>query len=373
MKKVINDPLQVVPDMFKGMSIAHPELECDLETGTVFRRNKPANKVAVITGGGSGHEPAHGGYVGEGMLDAAVAGNVFASPSADKIYKAMLKISAGRGIVQIIKNYSGDVMNFGMAKDLAELDGIRVEQIIVKDDVATVDDDYTSGRRGIAGTVFIHKIVGAAAESGKDLDEVVRIGRRAVEGMRSVGFALTPCSLPAADSANFRLGDEEFEFGLGIHGEPGLVAGIELLDNAAQIAALVIAIQKAGRLMEHQVAAGVHAAGVARLENDRARGGREPVIDGGDVGGQGFQAVIYRDAAVQVAADAVDVDSDVCLALEAVQVAEKLIEHNEIPADGLARPTVDWASIDDLAVHVYLGVVLADIEDVIGFDDFRWH
>ena len=240
MKKVINDPLQVVPDMFKGMSIAHPELECDLETGTVFRRNKPANKVAVITGGGSGHEPAHGGYVGEGMLDAAVAGNVFASPSADKIYKAMLKISAGRGIVQIIKNYSGDVMNFGMAKDLAELDGIRVEQIIVKDDVATVDDDYTSGRRGIAG---------AAAESGKDLDEVVRIGRRAVEGMRSVGFALTPCSLPAADSANFRLGDEEFEFGLGIHGEPGIER--MPMKSAAELAALSV-----GRILEDRPYAG---------------------------------------------------------------------------------------------------------------------
>ena len=249
MKKVINDPLQVVPDMFKGMSIAHPELECDIETGTVFRRNKPANKVAVITGGGSGHEPAHGGYVGEGMLDAAVAGNVFASPSADKIYKAMLKISAGRGIVQIIKNYSGDVMNFGMAKDLAELDGIRVEQIIVKDDVATVDDDYTSGRRGIAGTVFIHKIVGAAAESGKDLDEVVRIGRRAVEGMRSVGFALTPCSLPAADSANFRLGDEEFEFGLGIHGEPGIER--MPMKSAAELAALSV-----GRILEDRPYAG---------------------------------------------------------------------------------------------------------------------
>ena len=249
MKKVINDPLQVVPDMFKGMSIAHPELECDIETGTVFRRNKSASKVAVITGGGSGHEPAHGGYVGEGMLDAAVAGNVFASPSADKIYKAMLKISAGRGIVQIIKNYSGDVMNFGMAKDLAELDGIRVEQIIVKDDVATVDDDYTSGRRGIAGTVFIHKIVGAAAESGKDLDEVARIGRRAVEGMRSVGFALTPCSLPAADSANFRLGDEEFEFGLGIHGEPGIER--MPMKSAAEFAALSV-----GRILEDRPYAG---------------------------------------------------------------------------------------------------------------------
>ena len=222
MKKIINDPQQVVNDMLVGMQVAHPELDCDLALNTVFRRTLDPNKVAVITGGGSGHEPAHGGYVGWGLLDAAVAGNVFASPPADKIYAAMKTISGTRGIIQIVKNYSGDIMNFGLAKELAEMDGIQVEQIVVKDDVATADDDYTSGRRGIAGTVLVHKLIGASAQAGYDLDQVLRVGTKAVAGLRSVGFALSSCSLPAVGHVGFALGENELEFGMGIHGEPGV-------------------------------------------------------------------------------------------------------------------------------------------------------
>lgn len=238
MKKIINNPQEVVNDMLVGMQIACPEVFCDTELNTVFRRDKAENKVAVITGGGSGHEPAHSGYVGKGLLDAAVAGNVFASPPADKIYSAMTKIETGRGLIQIIKNYSGDIMNFGLAKDLAELDGMRVEQIIVKDDVATEDRDDTAGRRGIAGTVFVHKIVGALAESGADIEHIVEVGNRAISGMRTIGLALSSCTLPAVGHVGFELGEQEIELGMGIHGEPGIER--TSIKTAAELAEIMV-------------------------------------------------------------------------------------------------------------------------------------
>ena len=178
--------------------------------------------MAVIYGGGAGHEPLHAGFVGTGMLDAAVSGNVFSSPSPDRIGAAIEKMDAGKGILLVIKNYSGDIMNFGLAADLAEADDIEVESVVVKDDVAVPDSTYSTGRRGIAGTVFVHKIAGAMAERGASLSEVKRAAEHAIENIRSMGMAMTPCTLPAVGKPGFVLADDEVEIGMGIHGEPGV-------------------------------------------------------------------------------------------------------------------------------------------------------
>jgi len=223
MKKIINNPDSVVDDMIKGMIAAHPEYIKKLKYANVLvRKNSPIKgKVALVSGGGSGHEPAHAGYVGKGMLDAAVLGSVFTSPTPDQIYEAVKAVDGGKGVLLIIKNYSGDIMNFDMAKDLADMDGINVESVVVNDDVAVENSTFTSGRRGIAGTVFVHKIAGAKAESGASLDETKQVAEKVIKNVRSMGMALSPCTVPAAGIPNFTLSENEIEIGIGIHGEPG--------------------------------------------------------------------------------------------------------------------------------------------------------
>jgi dihydroxyacetone kinase-like protein len=223
MKKIINNPDLVVDDMLKGMVAAHPEYIRKLEDADVLvRTNSPIDgKVALVSGGGSGHEPAHGGYVGKGMLDAAVAGSVFTSPTPDQVYEAIKAVDSGKGVLLVIKNYTGDVMNFEMAKDMADMDGINVSTVVVNDDVAVENSTYTAGRRGVAGTVLIHKIAGAKAETGASLEEVTRVAEKVISNVRSMGMAISSCTVPAAGKPNFTLGENEMEIGMGIHGEPG--------------------------------------------------------------------------------------------------------------------------------------------------------
>ena len=221
MKKIINKPMDVVGEALRGVELAHPELLYTPGYEVISRREK-TDKVVVISGGGAGHEPAHAGYVGKGMLDAAVSGNVFSSPSPDRIGDAINQMNSGKGVLLIIKNYSGDIMNFGLASDLAEAEDIQVESVIVKDDVAVPDSTYSTGRRGIAGTVFVHKIAGAKAELGGNLKEVKAAAEKAIANIRSMGMAMSPCILPAVGKPGFVLGDNEIEIGMGIHGEPGV-------------------------------------------------------------------------------------------------------------------------------------------------------
>lgn len=226
MKKIINQPKQVVEDLLQGLVLAHPDKLKRLEGFNVILRSQPKEeKVTLVSGGGSGHEPAHAGFVGWGMLDAAVAGEVFTSPTPDQVLEAIRAVNNPKGVLLIIKNYSGDVMNFEMAAEMAEMEGIRVAKVVVNDDVAVENSTYTNGRRGIAGTVFIHKIAGALAERGADLDEVVQIANQVIENVRSKGIALSSCIVPAVGKPNFELGETEIEIGLGIHGEPGTHRG----------------------------------------------------------------------------------------------------------------------------------------------------
>lgn len=223
MKKIINKPEGLVIEMCKGLIKAHPELDFVEKYKVVKKKEINKNKVSLISGGGSGHEPAHAGFVGKGMLDAAVCGDVFASPSTIQVYNAILKTESKKGTLLIIKNYSGDCMNFDGAAEMAqEDDDINVKQVYVNDDIAVKDSLYTVGRRGVAGTVFVHKIAGAAAEMGKSLDEVKDIANKAIANVRSLGFALTSCTVPAKGTPTFAIGDGEMEFGVGIHGEPGI-------------------------------------------------------------------------------------------------------------------------------------------------------
>lgn len=226
MKKIINNPSNVLEDMLKGIEYAYPEYLRKIDEANVLVRsnkaiNKAINKVAVVSGGGSGHEPAHGGYIGFGMLDGAVCGEVFTSPTPDQVYEGIKAVDNGKGVLLIIKNYTGDVMNFEMAKEMAEMDGIEVKAVVVNDDVAVEDSLYTAGRRGIAGTVFVHKIAGAMAERGADLLEVTRVAEKTITNVKSMGMALSSCIVPAAGRANFELAEDEVEIGMGIHGEPG--------------------------------------------------------------------------------------------------------------------------------------------------------
>lgn len=223
MKKIINNPELVVEDMLAGMVAAHPDYVRKLENATVLvRANSPVQgKVALVSGGGSGHEPSHGGYVGKGMLDGAVAGAVFTSPTPDQVYEAIKAVDSGNGVLLVIKNYTGDVMNFEMAKDMAEMEGIQVSTVVVNDDVAVENSTYTAGRRGIAGTVFIHKLAGAKAETGASLEEVTRVAEKVIDNVRSMGMSISSCIVPAAGKPNFTLAENEMEIGMGIHGEPG--------------------------------------------------------------------------------------------------------------------------------------------------------
>jgi dihydroxyacetone kinase len=234
MKKIINKVEDVALDMLKGIALSNPDVELDEKYKIIKRRDIPRDKVSLISGGGSGHEPAHAGFVGKGMLTAAVAGDVFASPSQIQVYKAITTAAGEKGVLLIIKNYSGDMMNFKNAAYMAQEDGIEVHFVRVNDDIAVEDSLYTVGRRGVAGTVFVHKIAGAAAEQGKRLDEVASIAQKAADNVRSIGIALTSCTVPANGEPTFSLEDDEIEYGVGIHGEPGVRR--EKIANAEAIA-----------------------------------------------------------------------------------------------------------------------------------------
>ena len=222
MKKFINKPENVENEMLDGIMKMHPEYVKRLDGfDVIVRKEKKKDKVALVSGGGSGHEPAHAGYVGYGMLDAAVAGPVFTSPTPDQIYEAIKAVDDGKGALLIIKNYTGDVMNFDMAADMAGMEDIKVEQVIVNDDVAVKDSLYTTGRRGVAGTVFVHKIAGAAAEEGRSLEDVKSVAEKVIANVRTMGVAISPCTVPAAGKPGFEISDDEMEVGIGIHGEPG--------------------------------------------------------------------------------------------------------------------------------------------------------
>jgi dihydroxyacetone kinase-like protein len=223
MKKLINAPDDVVVDALRGMEAAHPDrLRISYDPALVVRIDAPVQgKVGLISGGGSGHEPMHGGFVGPGMLDAACPGQVFTSPTPDQMLEASKAVNGGAGVVHIVKNYTGDVMNFDMAAELARAEGIEVETVLTNDDVAVEDSLYTAGRRGVGVTVLAEKICGGAADDGRSLQEVGELGRRVNANGRSMGMALTPCVNPTSGEPSFQLGDDEVEIGIGIHGEPG--------------------------------------------------------------------------------------------------------------------------------------------------------
>lgn len=240
MKKFINAVDKVEDQMIQGMVKAYPQYVRKLDCGNVVvRANKKEGKVALISGGGSGHEPAHGGYVGEGMLDAAVAGAVFTSPTPDQVYEGIKAVATDAGVLMVIKNYTGDVMNFEMAADMARDEGIKVAQVVVNDDVAVKDSLYTVGRRGVAGTVFVHKIAGAMAETGADLDAVQAVAQKVIDNVRTMGAAIEPCTVPAAGKPGFELSEDEMEVGIGIHGEPGTHR--EKLKTADEIVDMLLA------------------------------------------------------------------------------------------------------------------------------------
>lgn len=222
MKKFINDTALVEEQMVQGMVKAYPQYLRKLDCGNVVvRAARKEGKVALISGGGSGHEPAHGGFVGAGMLDCAVAGAVFTSPTPDQIYEGIKAVATDAGVLMVVKNYTGDVMNFEMAAEMAEMEGIQVKHVVTNDDVAVKDSLYTVGRRGVAGTIFVHKIAGALAEAGGTLDEVQAVAQKVIDNVRTMGAAIEPCTVPAAGKPGFELSDDEMEVGIGIHGEPG--------------------------------------------------------------------------------------------------------------------------------------------------------
>ncbi|QZX48865.1 dihydroxyacetone kinase subunit DhaK [Mycoplasma sp. E35C] len=223
MKKIINNPNDILNQAISGYVAGYKNLVKQLDNlPIVIRKNKKQNKVALISGGGSGHEPAHLGYVGYGMLDAAVCGDIFTSPSADKIYEAIKATNSNKGVLLIIKNYSGDVMNFEMAAEIALAENIDVKKVIVNDDIAVENSTYTIGRRGVAGTVLVHKILGAAAELDYSLEQLEELGNNLVSNIKTIGMAIKPCYVPTSQKLSFDLNDNEIEMGVGIHGEPGI-------------------------------------------------------------------------------------------------------------------------------------------------------
>lgn len=224
MKKIINNPDLIINQMLQGLVKANPEkVELIKDSHVICRKDLPIKgKVGLISGGGSGHEPAHAGYVGDGMLDCAVCGEIFTSPTPDQILKAIKRADSGEGVFMVVKNYTGDVMNFEMAKDMAEMENIKVDYVIVDDDVAVMNSSFTTGRRGIAGTIFVHKVLGAMARDGKSLEEIKSMADLIVKNIKSMGMAVKPCVNPLTGNESFSLTEEEMEIGVGIHGEPGI-------------------------------------------------------------------------------------------------------------------------------------------------------
>ena len=222
MKKIINEPTQVVDEMLQGLSFMHDDLVERLDGfDVIVRKTEKTGKVGLISGGGSGHEPSHAGFVGDGMLSAAICGAVFTSPTPDQILEAIKAADEGAGVFMVIKNYSGDIMNFEIAQELAEMEGIDVASVVVDDDIAVENSLYTQGRRGVAGTILVHKILGAAARSGKSLAEMKDLADKLVLEIKTIGLALSGATVPEVGKPGFVLEDDEFEYGVGIHGEPG--------------------------------------------------------------------------------------------------------------------------------------------------------
>lgn len=222
MKKIINKPENVVTEMLDGLAYVHSDLVHRVEGFDVIARNeRAAGQVGLISGGGSGHEPAHAGFVGDGMLSAAIAGAVFTSPTPDQILEAIKEADQGAGVFMVVKNYSGDIMNFEMAQELAEMEGIEVASVVVDDDIAVENSLYTQGRRGVAGTIFVHKILGHAAREGKSLAEIKDLADKIVPNIHTIGLALSGATVPEVGKPGFVLAEDEIEYGIGIHGEPG--------------------------------------------------------------------------------------------------------------------------------------------------------
>ena len=222
MKKIINKPENVVTEMLDGLAYIHSDLVHRVEGVDIIARNEQAaGQVGLISGGGSGHEPAHAGFVGDGMLSAAIAGAVFTSPTPDQILEAIKEADQGAGVFMVVKNYSGDIMNFEMAQELAEMEGIEVASVVVDDDIAVENSLYTQGRRGVAGTIFVHKILGHAAREGKSLAEIKDLADKIVPNIHTIGLALSGATVPEVGKPGFVLAEDEIEYGIGIHGEPG--------------------------------------------------------------------------------------------------------------------------------------------------------
>ena len=222
MKKIINKPENVVTEMLDGLAYVHSDLVHRVDGFDIIVRNEqPAGQVGLISGGGSGHEPAHAGFVGDGMLSAAIAGAVFTSPTPDQILEAIKEADQGAGVFMVVKNYSGDIMNFEMAQELAEMEGIEVASVVVDDDIAVENSLYTQGRRGVAGTIFVHKILGHAAREGKSLAEIKDLADKIVPNIHTIGLALSGATVPEVGKPGFVLAEDEIEYGIGIHGEPG--------------------------------------------------------------------------------------------------------------------------------------------------------
>ena len=222
MKKIINNPENVVTEMLDGLAYVHSDLVHRLPDFDIIARNEQApGQVGLISGGGSGHEPAHAGFVGDGMLSAAIAGAVFTSPTPDQILEAIKEADQGAGVFMVVKNYSGDIMNFEMAQELAEMEGIEVASVVVDDDIAVENSLYTQGRRGVAGTIFVHKILGHAAREGKSLAEIKDLADKIVPNIHTIGLALSGATVPEVGKPGFVLAEDEIEYGIGIHGEPG--------------------------------------------------------------------------------------------------------------------------------------------------------
>ncbi|WP_159722574.1 dihydroxyacetone kinase subunit DhaK [Enterococcus sp. CSURQ0835] len=243
MKKIINKPEDVVPEMVAGLVEAYPDYVKQIPETLAVARVDDYDQVALVSGGGSGHEPTHAGFVGDGMLSAAVCGQVFTSPTPDQIYAAIKETDRGQGTLLIIKNYSGDRMNFDMAKDMAAMDDIKVESIVVDDDIAVENSTYTQGRRGVAGTIFVHKILGGLAKEGKPLSELATYGTNLIKEIKTIGIALSGATVPEVGKPGFVLADDEMEYGVGIHGEPGYRR--EKIRPSAEIAQEIVGKLKA--------------------------------------------------------------------------------------------------------------------------------
>ncbi|MGA5591370.1 dihydroxyacetone kinase subunit DhaK [Enterococcus mundtii] len=221
MKKIMNEPGDIVEEMLEGIVKSYPELVHRVEASRVIAKNQLNEQVGLVSGGGSGHEPAHAGFVGDGMLSAAVLGDVFTSPTPDQIQLAIKEADQGQGVLLIVKNYTGDILNFEMAKELAAMDGIDVEEVVVDDDIAVENSTYTAGKRGVAGTILVHKILGDAAKNGASLTQLKELGEQVVAATKTIGVALRAATVPEVGKPGFDLNEDEIEYGVGIHGEPG--------------------------------------------------------------------------------------------------------------------------------------------------------